>query len=545
MSTDGVNSSKPLPFSTGSPASKKFDHTIVAKAFKPKIFPSAKVSTSNVEFSAPLFNGSFKAQRSDPSSNIWYWGYTGQDVKGNPVNLAGQVTLKGKFTDKELLEGSILKKKIIAARGAAKYSVKALSASPFKQPKLSLPPPSYTQAPSALGGLKLGTPGPYASSYTPASRISLASPEQVYAEKLLKGLKGALKEFLTEPAATRKKLNNITAQVNTLVCGIGAQKVSASTVQSLSAMLVDAQSKLNPKLAAHDQFAVGMIHGISAPFKWGGEQIVSAKIPIISEISGAFVNQLNKEEKDYIVQGYKPDSIQAKSGKAFGESLSATVGILVGTEVVTVAFAAAGTAGEGVIAASAINGAKGIALSPKAMAAVNSVKTFFQPATNLATKGMKLVTNPDVQQKIFYAFVVQKGGQMIFHSAKGDIVELSRDIGSLPTNLKDFLSLVKLIKASSKTVQFAAEAQRINKKILDYFSKLPKDKVAETIKWVNACTISKLEEFGNSFLQALKKGLEKYKTIAGAAEALRKLGKSPSNGLTGKTPDPKIKERKR
>ena len=119
MSADSITRTKKASVSSGSLASSDFNQTLIAQASVPKLSSHDK---RDVEYSGTLFGGVFKAQRSAPSSKTWYWGYTGKDAKGNPVNIVGQVTLTGRFTDKELLNGSRLKDKIVATRGGQENS---------------------------------------------------------------------------------------------------------------------------------------------------------------------------------------------------------------------------------------------------------------------------------------------------------------------------------------------------------------------------------------------------------------------------------------
>ncbi len=576
MSVDSLNSSKTAPVSSGTQGLGKFDQTLVAQAVVTKASPPGKINKSNVEFNTTLFNGAFKAQRSDPSSNSWYWGYTGKDVKGNTVNIAGQVTLKGKFTGKELTEGSDLRKKIMVARGGIKPATKPLLQNPFKQPKLTLPAPTYIPPPSTLGGLRLGTSNPYASSYMPVSGIKPAYSEQLRAEKLLKSLTSVLKEFLTEPAATRKKLNNIAAEVNTLVCGMGAQKIYASTIQELSAKLVDAQSKLNPKISSLDNAATGMIDGMSRPVEWVAQKVANKKIRGLSKVGKYVADGIGKDRKNYIASGYDPNRTSGKAGIKLGEALTTTAVFMVGGEAIgaagglfkvgkAVQFAKASVKipvfvqpvvklatpvvnvakslvkpvakiSKSVVGAAKNGTQKVIKLATPAVNVVKPVVNGAKPIVNsLKTKGQKVVkfaTNPNVHRNVGNASLVLTGGKIAFHSATGDIIELSGDLGSVPGSLKDAVRVYGSAKTMFKTAISARDAALINKDILKEFYNLKPEMVGRAVSMViHDLGPEQIKKLDPKLLGAIQRGLLKYTNEPGVSQALKKLGYVPQDSL--------------
>jgi hypothetical protein len=445
----------------------------IATKFEPR-------GNNDVSFSKAVSGGEFACYRDSASSKIWHWGWQGKDASGKPVSLTGEVTLSGKFTEKELTNGSTLKNKFEEARKAGAKPVIKLALS--KTPKLSLPNPSYSIPSSPLCGFRTGnTSNPYASSYAPIVNPtqSPTTQYQLKAETLLKRADAALSNFDAKPSdmELRRMLNHVTAEMNSLVCSINAQKVKPETMQALSSQLVKAQGRLNPKLSALDNAAAGYYDGAARPVQWTAEQAEKTKLVGVSH-AGKFISDGIKHDRNNLKAiGADPKKISYQAGLAFGDNLSQTaiimatggVGGLAKTEkgvkilantssVVFKGTKIASKAGKGIAtvatkipgATHAVKAGRGVATVvkkiPGAKHAVKAGAAVSNFSVNTAKLTGKILIHPTTHTAIDRTAIGYLGYNVTNHALNKDLVGLSGDLGSFPFVTEIAANMAKKIK---------------------------------------------------------------------------------------------------
>jgi hypothetical protein len=415
---------------------------------------------NDVSFNTKISGGEFGCFRDSTKSNVWHWGWQGKDAQGRSVSLAGDVTLSGKFTEKELVNGSKLKNKFEAARKAGSQPVTKPALA--KTTKLSLPNANYSVPSSPLGGFRTGnTSNPYASSHAPVAKLAHTPPTQYQtkAETLLKRADAALSNFDAKPSdiKLRRMLNHVTAEMNSLVCSINAQKVKPETIQALSSQLVKAQGRLNPKLSALDNAAAGYYDGASRPVEWAAEQAEKTKLVGISN-SGEFVSKVIKHDRDNLKAiGADPTKISYQAGAAFGDNLSQTGIIMVTGGVGALAKTAKGVKILAGVSSAVSKGAKIASKAGKGVAtvvkkipggkhAVKAGASVSDFSVNTAKLTGMILTNPTTHTAIDRTAIGLLGYNVTNHALNKDLVGLSGDLGSFPFVIEIAASMAKKLK---------------------------------------------------------------------------------------------------